>query len=283
MTVVHNSLAFNQDPIHFLNLERFIDFSKSGYSSLHICSPKHYDSLPDRPSILLDLELPNRLLHEDTREIGLLNERRFDKILTIDPLFCSLRNSILGFDLYHPVFFPYPNEFITHEFGNKSYDLIYMGNTIPDVFFHLELASKAIPKPINYVDKLKVIADSKMSLVHCCYFLNDYTLNQAVRYPEFFYLKTNHLAQYKSRVFEAAFNQSLMLCLEDDFNIINSLFEVNKHFLFVNKDNINSVVNYYLRNEEERLALVKSAYEFAVCNYTSQHFVHKYLTNISHE
>ena len=64
----------------------------------------------------------------------------------------------------------------------------------------------------TYVEKLKLISQSKITVVHN--------------------LTGTGTTQIKTRPFEAAFSRSLILCKKDQWNIIEEWFEPDKDFLY---------------------------------------------------
>lgn len=112
---------------------------------------------------------------------------------------------------------------------------------------------------LSYLEKLKVVAASKVSLVHN--------------------LLNNGMPQLKSRTFEAAFCKSLILVKKDKFNLIEDWFEEEKHFVyFENNLDFEEKLNYILNNYIEFQFIVDNAFNHASNNYLTKHFVKKYLS-----
>jgi spore maturation protein CgeB len=89
------------------------------------------------------------------------------------------------------------------------------------------------------------------------------------------------MPQIKSRVFEAAFNRSLILCFRDHWNVIEYFFEPDKEFIYF--DNIHDLedkIKYILQHYDFYQDIIDNAYNKAINNYTVDHFVEKYLEPI---
>ena len=89
------------------------------------------------------------------------------------------------------------------------------------------------------------------------------------------------MPQIKSRVFEAAFNKSLILCLKDPWNIIEMFFKPETEFIyFENEIDLAEKILYIKNNYKEFEHIIENAYQKAINNYTTQHFYKKYLKTI---
>ena len=86
--------------------------------------------------------------------------------------------------------------------------------------------------------------------------------------------------QLKSRVFEAAFGRSLILCKRDPFNVIERYFEPDKEFIYYDDTNLESKITEILKNFSKYEKVIDNAYNKAVDNYTVTKFVDTYLKNL---
>lgn len=237
--------------------------------------------------ILLDLEQPNRFLYSPGWEC-VNNANYYDKIYTINPYFVKYMNKALGKELYHYVFFPFTKKNIPPE-QIKEYDVFYSGHHIPllDPYFNA-LRDKGVKLQIveggvfTYEEKLIENAKSKMSLVHNYYhsinFANPDDNPAEIRKNTF----DDHMGftQHKGRVLEAAFSKSLMLCMKDQFNLIEDLFEENKHFLYVTVETVNDVVQDVLNNYDNYQQMIEDAYQHALNNYTTECLYHRLIDDL---
>jgi hypothetical protein len=188
-----------------------------------------------------------------------------DKIFTICP------PSITGRQKREYVFFPFNENFIPKDF-TKIYDVIYCGAATGD---HVSEIVNVLPKynykfvsygghpnitdsGISYSDKIKLVAQSKITLVHN--------------------LTGGGTTQIKTRPFEAAFCKSLIICKKDQWNIIEEWFTPNEEFLYyTNTEELKNIINDVLNNYEKYLPMVEKAHTKALNSYTTRHFIKKYL------
>lgn len=189
-----------------------------------------------------------------------------DKILTICP------PEITGRKKREYCFFPFPEEFVPTNF-NKDIDLIFTGTAgaqhsddiISVIKNYNYCFASFLYRPevthfnVSYQEKINLIARSKI-----------YPLHNKVG---------DGNPQIKSRPFESAFCKSLILCLKDEWNIIEKWFEPNKEFLYYNnKEHLNDVIKEVLENYDQYLPVIDAAHNKAVNSYTTRHFVQKYLS-----
>jgi spore maturation protein CgeB len=83
--------------------------------------------------------------------------------------------------------------------------------------------------------------------------------------------------QLKSRVFEAAFCRSLILCKKDGFNVIEKYFTPNEEFVYYEEGKLVETVNRVLTNYDAYLPVIDKAYNRAVAQYTTNAFFERYL------
>lgn len=253
-----------EDPLNYLGFEELSDlggdcvFSYGGAMDkiirnqdyLHQTKPKYFFTTEEQ------------MWNRDTTD-NYINH--VDKILTICP------PSLTGRSKREYVFFPFNENFIPTEF-NKKYDVIYCGTATGD---HVSEIVRTLPKfnyrfvsfgghpnitesGISYGDKIKLISECKITLVHN--------------------LTGNGTTQIKTRPFEAAFCKSLIICKRDQWNIIEEWFTPGVDFLYYNtEEDLVETINKVLNNYEEYLPMVENAYKKAVENYTTRHFILKYL------
>lgn len=189
-----------------------------------------------------------------------------DEILTICPP--SVTNRLKR----KSCFFPFSERFIPTDFSKKV-DVIYTGfaggahvdeiiNEI--VKFNYRFASfgghpRITNYNVSYIEKINLIAKSKI-----------YPLHNSVG---------NGTPQIKTRPFEAAFCKALILCKKDSWNIIEEWFEPNKEFLYYsNGEELNKLISTVLADYENYLPIIEAAHNKAVNNYTTRHFIEKYLS-----
>jgi hypothetical protein len=253
-------------------------------------------------NILLDFEEPNSYWWVGSRFIFFLrrNYKIFDKIFNLYPInyprnFESKFDKILTICPYTAeyinkkkekkrkfIFHPFNSSFIFKE--KKYIDVIYTG-TIYGNF--LENISKIISnytyrivsfsnnkyvtdKNISYKKKIKLIASSKISIIHNLLFLNDVQLKHIKKYKDlkknkaFKFINKRIVPQQKSRMFEAAFSKTLMLVKKDPWNIIEYFFTANEDFLYFEKEkDLPKLINRILKNYDLYKPMVNSAFKKA--------------------
>ena len=79
-------------------------------------------------------------------------------------------------------------------------------------------------------------------------------------------------------MFESAFSRCVILCQRDDWNVIENWFTPEKEFMYFDDEQdldkkINHIVNNYNEFDDMRI----NAYNRAINNYTTKHFVDRYL------
>lgn len=299
--------GYMDDPVYNLDLKRFEKDTDDFYLIIgDLYTPPKLQQDFDKPVVVITLEEPNfctRDLQKDpiTGELRLIGPHaddlnRANKVLTLCPYTAnSIENRI-------PIFFPFNENFIQKSF-NKESDIVYSGhyhnpmisNFIKtlhnnDIDYRVINSSNDIytTNPnCSYLEKLKLYSQSKMALCYNLLFISD---DNIPRYKQFLnadknlafaYLDHNIMPQIKSRVFEAAFNKSLILCLKDPWNIIEMFFEPEKEFIyFENEFDFLEKVLYIKNNYKEFEYIIENAYQKAINNYTTQHFYEKYLKTI---
>jgi hypothetical protein len=166
---------------------------------------------------------------------------------------------------------------------NKDIDIIYIGHVNPlfsiisdtmAPFNHYLVSGQ---ESIGYQEKFNLVARSKISLVHNVIYVSPETktfVKAIDRYSEneiFNGIDTiDFIPQLKSREFEAAFCKSLILCFEDNYNIIENYFEPGEDFLYLNRENdTTEQIKFILDNYANYIPMINRAYEKAMNLYTT--------------
>lgn len=283
-------MEFDQDPALRLGFEN-IDTSDSENVILHIDGffDKGYcdfEKESNKKYFCLDFELPNNFGVE-SRKLATVNiyEKKYDKIFTICPYTAKIRNKILEKNVYEYVYYPSPKSW--NRENNKEIDICYFGSNSDLIlndsilnYNHLVVnrnGGKYCNKHnVSFDEKMEIISKSKITIVHNILFF------KGVADQNFFEVRnkllgTNIITQHKSRVIEAARCKSLMLCREDDFNIIEDFFTPNEDFLYYNNDNLSEILNNVLTNYEDFKFIVENAYEKVNNKYDIKNFYKDYI------
>lgn len=278
--------GLTEDPLYYLGFEKYEDDVRDSYFFM----ADFYDALlsgnyDDKEKIVLTLEEPNFCTAGSPN--GIIHEKA-DLILTL----CPYTAEVL--DKRRFVFFP-TNEELVPEAREKEIDFCYFGsmpNSVPwNYYLHL-LGSKynlfhtsyGNGPACTYREKLDIYSKSKVSIVHglCNVSPSNISLYRGFTMAEnnkaFDHLDRGMLPQIKSRMFEAAFSRSLILCQRDPWNPIENFFQPDVDFVYFDNDEdlikqADHIINHYSEYDEMR----ESAYQKAINNYTTQKFVENYL------
>ena len=92
------------------------------------------------------------------------------------------------------------------------------------------------------------------------------------------YDKSGHIHQMKTRVYEAAFSKYIILHLREPLYVIEKWFEPEKEFLYYDNENdLEEKINEILKNYGDYYHIAENAYNRAINNYTTQHFIDRYI------
>lgn len=278
----------HDDPVYHLGFERY----ENTCSDFYLMLGNVYDAInsgkyDDKPKVVLTLEEPNFCTvghHVETFN-------KCDKILTICP-YTAETISNRKF-----VFFPFDEINIPPE-QEKIYDVIYTGSIqskfvsnaidcmLPYnyVFVNFNGDPRSNKPKVSYKEKLNLYSKTKVTICHNLLWPNKSDIS---RYRQFSNADKNEafakldeclMPQIKSRVFEAAFSRSVILCAKDYWNIIEKFFTPEKDFIYFESERdlkfkLEDIVKNYHKYEE----MTKSAFNKAVSNYTTQKFVERFL------
>lgn len=258
MEVYANHDPNSPDPIAHLGFEKLahlgaknLDFYYGGHANNHI-----------------GVNTGNRKIFWSTEEQLWQNdtthryEPLVEKLLTICPSDRPKRQL---------TFFPFNEDYIPAK-EDKLFDIVYSGSLAAHTDSWFDVITKfnyrfisflndgrVTNRNASYTDKLKIMAQSKMGVCHS-------GVSSLIG------------TQVKSRYFELAMAQTLILCLKDDYNVISQFFEPDKEFLyFENALDLEEKIRYILNNYGEFAPIVARAYTKCIENYTTRKFIEKYL------
>lgn len=278
-----------EDPLYYFNFQRYESIARDCYFFMadfyqEILSNKYND----KEKVVLTLEEPNFCTANSHHNY--LHEKA-DTILTLCPYTAEL------FDNRTFVFFPFNEELIPKN-NNKEIDICYFGS-FPSHYPWTDYMKNVVYKynyryghynsgnmqGCTYEEKINTIAKSKITLVHGLCNVNATNISSYMGFIKsennkaFSFLEKGILPQIKSRMFEAAFCKSLILCQRDPLNPIEYFFEPEKDFIyFKNEKELDKLINYILLNFDEFQPIVESAYNKAINNFTTKHFVERFLS-----
>lgn len=164
-------------------------------------------------------------------------------------------------------------------------------NTIARFFVFNHYGKLITNKGCSYTNKLKLISESKITIIHN---LIDPEKEQIANLKNIRGIKKNKafervfsknskmiIPQIKSRLFEAAFCRSLILCRKDCWNLIENFFEKGKEFIYYeNEDELEAKIKDILNDYEKYKPIIEKAFTKALNNYTTKNFYEKYLAKL---
>jgi len=151
----------------------------------------------------------------------------------------------------------------------------------------------------SYKDKLRLISESRITIVHNLlhpkirhvinvWGYNKWSDNEAFKLiPKWWQvwkllsLRGVEVPQLKSRLFEAAFCRSLILCKRDAFNVIEKYFEPGVEFIYYDDGGLEESVHEILSNFKKYEVIAENAYKRACANYTTRAFAERYFAEIA--
>ncbi|PIR43597.1 hypothetical protein COV24_02115 [candidate division WWE3 bacterium CG10_big_fil_rev_8_21_14_0_10_32_10] len=319
MKVLSRRDGYVQDPTRYFNFERFAkkcgDFVliEAGFEKETMW--EHYDlrgkelkNILKKKIVRLEFEEPNKFFIGDNPDEY---DSQFYKIFTLCPYTADWLNAKNKNKKRIPIYFVYNEEFIPPK-AEKKYDIIYTGHIVSKTLlndlktmskFNYRFVSNSKHELVTnmsapYDEKMRLITQSKITLVHNLLYPNFYHILNVWRLSGYrnngafklippiykpWELLTNKnivVPQLKSRVFEAAFGRSLILCKRDPFNVIERYFEPDKEFIYYDDTNLESKITEILKNFSKYEKVIDNAYNKAVDNYTVTKFVDTYLKNL---
>lgn len=316
----HKSSGYPLSTHKFFDFQRFSDktgdflFLEGGFEQVRQWeqfgfSEKKLKALLKKKIVMIELEEPNKLFVGDR---PYTYDYYFHKILTICPFTAEWLNKLENNNKRVFVFYPFNENYIPKK-EEKIYDVIYAGNIVNEAvldevktitrynyrFISMSSHPLVTDKNASHKKKMKLIAQSKITLVHNMLFVKPYHAirlwgakkweqNKAFRYVprwfeiwKFFNGEEIIAPHQKSRLFEAAFGRSLILCRKDPFNVIEYFFKENKEFVYYDKGELDEKIKFILANYHKYRKIAENAYQRARRQYTTKVFFDNYLKNLA--
>lgn len=314
-----SSTGYKQDPTKFFKFSKYekqcgdfvlieAAFEKAHQWEQFNLNEEELKKIKKKKIVRLEFEEPNKFFIGDFQEDY---DKDFYRIFTLCPYTAKWLNSKYKVKRRIPIFFPFNKEYIPPK-TKKIYDVIYTGHIVSGKLlddlktiskFNYRLVSNS-KNPLvtnhgaSYEEKMKLISQTKMTLVHNTLFPRPYHIFNVWRIPDFrrneafklfpkryqlwrlFGDKKICAPQLKSRVFEAAFGRSLILCKRDPFNVIENYFTPGKEFVYFEEGGLEEKIKEVLANFKKYEPIIERAYKRAVKNYTTEKFVQTYLKKL---
>ena len=297
---------FEKDCGDFVLVEGFFEQAHQ-WEQFNLSSKKLKKILAKR-LVRIEIEEPNKFALNDNNDSY---DYYFEKIYTICPFTADWLNKKHKNKKRVPIYYPTNEEYIPRK-TKKLFDIIYVGNIVSNkVLKDVEVISKynyrfvsfyenplVTNKNASYKQKLKLISQSRITLVHNLLFPPPYRIiniwrtkgwqeNKAFKLvppqTEFWRIFTNKnilIPQIKSRLFDAALCRSLILCKKDPFNIIENFFEPNEEFVYYEEGKLKETIDKILENYKKYGKVADNAFKRASKNYTTKAFVRDYLSKL---
>ena len=273
-------------------------------------SPAELVAVKKMRVVRLEFEEPNKFFISEDFDTY---DPDFHKVFTLCPFTSEYFNKRQGVERRVPIFFPFNEKFIPPK-SEKYYDIIYTGHLHPRPImrdiktlsrFNYRLVSNSdhelvTDRGVRYEEKLSLISQSKITLTHNLLYPTVRHVLNVWKYPEW---RTNQafcdiprglmglakrlligpeieVPQLKSRIFEAAFCRSLILCKKDNFNGIERYFTPGEEFVYYEEGQLTETVNKILSNYDSYVPVIERAFTRSAEQYTTAAFFEKYLKAI---
>jgi hypothetical protein len=303
--------TYPDDPARHFEFGRFADGAGDFWLTAGHFDFEMVRLLSGQKIVYLDLEEPNRFFSTDPAFNRHAYEDSFHHIFTLCPYTAAWLNRRQGRRRRTPIFFPFNERFIP-ERREKAFDVIYTGHLVAPAVsrlvdavapFNYRLVSQSddprvTDRSASYVQKLDLIARSRVTVVQNLLFLrpghvravqatDGWEENEAfadiVRAAEVGdEALVNEIVgpQIKSRVFEAAFCRSLILCRRDRWNVIERFFEPGEEFVYYDEGELGRTLGRILADFGAYQRMIDRAFERASAAYTTEAFVERFLSGI---
>ena len=290
--IINRSLNnYKYDPVKYLNFNEYITTKNVKFSwGLESIIPEYIKNLVN---IVVYFEEPNFL---DVNEIDHCSNN-YDIKLTL----CKFTSEEFNkkhidkkcYNVFFPIDILYLKNNLWDKYQNynigtcipywKNINVIYTGH---DVNVLIQEFKKIINKYNNcimkipdYLSKMDAYLHSKIAIVHNLLFYeneNNTIQNIKTKLPVF--KDKNNLPQLKSRVFEAAFSQCIILCYKDEYNTIEDYFKEGEDFIYFNStEHLEQLIPIILKNYNKFVNIGLNAYQKCFNNYTLKHFCDKFI------
>lgn len=248
--------------------------------------------LNDYYKMFLFEEQPNSLCNEYAYNNVLNLESTYDLIFSLCPYTNEWREKYFDSPKRIAPFFPNDENMIFPS-EDKEIDVFWSGTAKAGFISEmLGVITKFNHKIINFranvyithIEKMKIHGKSKISVTYSTLFVPKELIllettphwKENIAFKD--YYESGMLPQIKVRTFDAALSKSIILCQSDPWNVIERWFEPEKEFIYYNdiKD-LEEKITEILDNYGDYYHIAENAYDRAINNYTTKHFVEKYI------
>lgn len=234
-------------------------------------------------------------------------EDQMNIVYSICPYSVDWLNHLQSKREYRNIFYPFCQSLIPEQ-KEKKYDVIYHGgihgiehskclkvmnkfnyrycsmtNGINEFTYrHLPFATNL---DLNFKDKINLIAETKISICYNIVHVMPDQINRIKKLKELNYKNNafetvgmwNVMPQFKTRMHEAAFSNTINLVRRDPWNVAELYYEPNKDFIYFDDENdlefkIKEILSNW--NSKECQMMLRSSYEKSL-KFTSKQFIKK--------
>jgi len=277
------------DPLYNIGFEKYEKETRDCYLFMadYIRDLETNPNYRDKERVVFAVEEPNFCWGPDSPPAK--TTILADAILTLCPFTAETTEKRTA------VFYPFNEDFIPKSF-DKEYDVLYSGSNPQYVPWstYLSIISRYKYRHIyynagtnpscTYQEKISLLSKTKVTLVHGLCSVQPTQVHQYMSFPNaaknraFSHLSSGLMPQLKTRMFEPAFCKSLILCYKDPWNVIENYFDPEKEFIyFENEQDLSEKLQFILNNYGNYTGIIEAAYTRAINNYTTKHFIEKYL------
>ena len=249
---------------------------------------------PDYYKMFLMPEEPNGFFAPHAYNAICQLETHFDLIFTMCKYTKEWREKYFDIDINKRIYAPHPfSEKFIYPDLEKTIPVYFTGHIRPSTI--LPYIYNAVEKfggkivdanrgAITNDEKMIFNGKSKISITYGLLFLNSYHISSITSIPNWKYneafknLDSLLVPQTKTRLFEAALSKSIILHKWDEWNIIEDWYTPNEDFIYFDDEkDLLEKINEILKNYEGYKYIAENAYNKTINNYTSEHFIQKYI------
>ena len=222
-------------------------------------------------------------------------EDKYDLIFTICKYTKEWREKYFNTDINKRMYVPFAfTEKYTYPNQEKIIPVYFTGHNrtstiLPYIFnavrkFNGTIVDASQYKAVNAIEKMKLNGQSKISITYNLLFLMQQHVSSVMSLPNwkdneaFKNLDSLLVPQMKTRLFEAAFSKSIILHKWDEWNVIEDWYTPNEDFIYFDDEkDLLEKINEILKNYDGYKYIAENAYNKAINNYTSKHFIDRYI------
>lgn len=294
-----NKADYSLGPINSLNFKKLENDKTNLMFYYGINSGYHCQRFSGfKNNVYFETEEPNYFIPEGkmSHERGNWDINFWTKIINVCPYSAEWENKIYKTDKFTNYVYPFDKDLLLTNF-DKEYDVIYAGglhgrhgifhNIIKCIknYNYKFLSFWNYPEVTDYnvslEAKMKIWAKSKITV--CSNLLSEnhpgLFYHQVKKLPQweenkaFSHVKEGIMPQMKPRITDAAVSKSLILILKDPWNVIETWFKPDVHFIYFNSfDELPKKIDWCLNNWNQCEKIINNMFEEYMQKYTIEKF-----------